>query len=403
MRTLALQFAMTALITSAACGQELQERTFRFTHIRAPHEIHEVATALRAITGVGQLSSDTEQPSIKLRGSAVQVALAEWVFNELDSTSNRSPSREYRVPGEADDIVRVYYLAAQKSVQEQQEIATLIRSITEIPHLFTFSASRAVIVRATDEKVKLADWLVTELDRTPSPGPGKREYRIPGRADGVVRIFYLTQANSVQELQEAATMIRALIEIRRMFTYNAPKAMVVRGTEDQIKAADWILPDLGRPSTAGAPRTFQMAGETEGIIRVFHLKPEVTVRDLQEVATLVRSMSEIRRLFTFNASRAIAVRGTAGQIDLAQWLVNELDNPGQSTPREFRVAGDDLVRVFYVTNAASTERLHHVATEVRSETKVRRLFTYSTPKAVAVRGTTEQIAMADQMIKDRNK
>ncbi len=65
--------------------------------------------------------------------------------------------------------------------------------------------------------------------------------------DEVVKVFYVTNATSVQEFQEIATAIRTVAEIRRVFTYNAQKAMVVRGTVDQVALAEKLIHDLDKP------------------------------------------------------------------------------------------------------------------------------------------------------------
>ncbi|MFM9726357.1 hypothetical protein ACKI1L_38175, partial [Streptomyces scabiei] len=56
--------------------------------------------------------------------------------------------------------------------------------------------------------------------------------------DNVVKVFYVQNATSVQEFQEIATAVRSLTEIRRVFTYNAQKAILMRGTPDQIALAE---------------------------------------------------------------------------------------------------------------------------------------------------------------------
>ena len=56
--------------------------------------------------------------------------------------------------------------------------------------------------------------------------------------DQVVKVFYVTNATSVQEFQEIATAVRTVGDIRRVYTYNAQKAMVVRGTVDQVALAE---------------------------------------------------------------------------------------------------------------------------------------------------------------------
>ena len=67
--------------------------------------------------------------------------------------------------------------------------------------------------------------------------------------DDVVKVFYITNATSVQEFQEIATAIRTVAEIRRVFTFNAQKAMVVRGTVDQVALTEKLVHDLDKPKS----------------------------------------------------------------------------------------------------------------------------------------------------------
>jgi hypothetical protein len=77
------------------------------------------------------------------------------------------------------------------------------------------------------------------IDQRHGPSPiGRHEYRLPGGGDDVVRVFYLTHAETAQRLQEIAT---SMAEIRRLFIYNAPRAMAVRGTAGQIALADRLI------------------------------------------------------------------------------------------------------------------------------------------------------------------
>src|SRR5579862_2695435 len=65
--------------------------------------------------------------------------------------------------------------------------------------------------------------------------------------DEVVRTFYVTNATSAQEFQEIATAIRTVADIRRVFTYNAQKAMIVRGSIDKVALAEKLVRDLDKP------------------------------------------------------------------------------------------------------------------------------------------------------------
>jgi general secretion pathway protein D len=64
--------------------------------------------------------------------------------------------------------------------------------------------------------------------------------------DEVMKVFYLTNATSVQEIQEIATAVRTLGDIRRVFPLNAQKALIVRATTDQMALTEKLLHDLDK-------------------------------------------------------------------------------------------------------------------------------------------------------------
>ena len=65
--------------------------------------------------------------------------------------------------------------------------------------------------------------------------------------DYVVKVFYVKNATTVQELQEISTTVRSVTEIRRAFTYNSQFAILVRGTADQVALAEKLIQDLDKP------------------------------------------------------------------------------------------------------------------------------------------------------------
>lgn len=64
--------------------------------------------------------------------------------------------------------------------------------------------------------------------------------------DMVVRTFYLRNLTTPQELQEIATILRSVTDIRRVFTYNAQNIIMVRGTVDQVALAEKLVSDLDK-------------------------------------------------------------------------------------------------------------------------------------------------------------
>ena len=67
--------------------------------------------------------------------------------------------------------------------------------------------------------------------------------------DHIVKVFYLQNVTSVQELQEIATAVRSVTEIRRLFTYNAQNVIIARGSVDQVALAEKLLQDLDKPKS----------------------------------------------------------------------------------------------------------------------------------------------------------
>ena len=87
--------------------------------------------------------------------------------------------------------------------------------------------------------------LIKELE--PTSGPSPHEYRMPGSNDDVVSVIYLPHTSSTQAFQHAVTQIREATKIMRVFTYNRPRAMTVRGTADQIAMAQRMAKQLAKP------------------------------------------------------------------------------------------------------------------------------------------------------------
>jgi general secretion pathway protein D len=65
--------------------------------------------------------------------------------------------------------------------------------------------------------------------------------------DNVVRVFYLQNTTSQQELNEIAAALRAVTEIRRLLTYTTQMAILVRDTADKVALAEKLILDLDKP------------------------------------------------------------------------------------------------------------------------------------------------------------
>jgi hypothetical protein len=115
MRLTVILLVIIALSTFSASAQAAAEqsvdRVLRFSHTGAAQHIQEIATVVRSIAGIRETSADTSQKTLALSGTANQIALAEWLFKELDRTAStpadQSTPHEYHGDSSAGELVRV--------------------------------------------------------------------------------------------------------------------------------------------------------------------------------------------------------------------------------------------------------------------------------------------------------
>jgi hypothetical protein len=312
------------------------------------------------------------------------------------------------------DVSRVFQLHHIDGEKDQYEFATLVRTVADIPNVLADAPKKTLSLSGSASQIATAEFLYTELDRQTVPDSVSQEYKVANNADDVVRLFFLPNATTIQSFQEVATTVRTIVEIRRVFTYNALRALAVRGTADQVAATAFLVGELDQPATAKRTdsREYQMIDTRKmgfTAVRVFYLPYTSTVQQFQEVATLVRTIGDIRQVFTYNAPKAMTVRGTPDQVALADWLIHELAKPVTAetvasqtyTYPDVNHDGQNVIRVFYVKDVPTVAAFQQVATQIRTATSIRRVFTYNATMAMAVRGTAAQIATAEQMLQDR--
>ena len=70
----------------------------------------------------------------------------------------------------------------------------------------------------------------------PSVSSGQRSWRTSAGLAGnaLARVFFLNHVESPQRLQEIATEVRTAAQIQRTYPNNQARALVLRGTGDQI-------------------------------------------------------------------------------------------------------------------------------------------------------------------------
>jgi general secretion pathway protein D len=67
--------------------------------------------------------------------------------------------------------------------------------------------------------------------------------------DYVVKVIYLQNVTSPQDLNEISTAVRAITEVRRLFTFGSQNAIIIRGSVDQVALCEKLLMDLDKPKS----------------------------------------------------------------------------------------------------------------------------------------------------------
>ena len=303
----------------------------------------------------------------------------------------------------AAQTTRVFHLIQNETADQMYQIATLIRSTGGIQQIWADDLQRTVSVTGTSAELDMAAWYVKQLDRA-TPPPSPQDY--PVGNDDTVRMFFLAHVSTSQQLQEIVTNLRAIIDIKRLFIYDTLHALAVRGTGSQNAMATWLVNQLDQPIGVPSPAPNDYALSGDDVTHVFNLSNPRVPMETQEMVTLIRSVADIQRIFTYNARKTIVVRTSPDRMALTAWLVKQLDRPA-STPSvtvQYTLPSgpDNIVGVFYLPNP-SRERLNKAATQVRTTARVQRLFTYGTLGALAVRGTVGQVATAEKVIEEMNQ
>lgn len=243
----------TVLILAAtlAWGQIAiqQSKTFSLKGGQSAQELEALAMTVRTIGALQTVSGDPANNSLTVTGTAQQIEIANWLLGELDRPATEpvpanSGEHQYRIQGDRGDIARIFYLGFAVSLQDQQQIMMLVRTMEDIRRAFCYSPRRALAMRGTEQQFHLATWLIDELARpagaeAASPD-SPRQYQI---ADGteLVRLFFLKPPQTPKQLQEKLNAVHAQANVSRIFYRTSPPVIAVRGTPAQIHLAEQAI------------------------------------------------------------------------------------------------------------------------------------------------------------------
>jgi hypothetical protein len=327
----AAAFLIACLLGSAA--EQSIERVYPI-NAATPRDVEEIAGVIRQVGQISEVSADTGNRTVRLRGTVGEVALAEWLIGQLDAPAGRPPlAGEYRAAAGADDVVRVFRLTADTTEpsRDLQEMSTLVRVMVDVKPVYSFITQRAIVARGTAEQMQAAGWLIDALDEPAGQPPraaASPEYRAEHAPDNVLGVFYLAKARTSRDLMDVSMAMRTVAWIRWAFMFDSRNALVLRGTADQLALAEWLVAELDGASPEAATHEYWAPDPHQSnLVRVFHLKTTITEPNRAEVFSLIHTQAHIMDLAVCGEANAVVARGTSAQIALAGQLIKEWDRP----------------------------------------------------------------------------
>jgi hypothetical protein len=315
---------MTAALAFAtvAPGQTTSQ-TFHLNVDQSPSGINELTTLVRVL-GVNTVHADDSKMTITVSGTSAELALAAWLIEQLDSTDPRPAVAQYTVNN---DLVRIFFLAHTPPQAPLNELVTVLRTVADVQRIFTYTARRAIALRAPASNAQLAEWLTTKLDVAPDAHAATEHVDFPlfRCATGLVEVAFLSHPVSQMGLNELVTTLRSVGDIQKIFTHSSqPQAVVFASCDPQAHLADWLFQQIDvRPDAQmrAEKHEYVMPNSDAPVARVYYLNPgSQSPRDLIQT---IRSVAKVQRIFFCDDSQTLSLRATPDLVAIADRLVQE--------------------------------------------------------------------------------
>ncbi len=300
-------------------------QTFAISRNPGPLEMQEMETILRTVMDFVQISIDASARTGTLQGSPEKLAMAGWLLRQLDQPAQKTQvtrKEQYLVPAsvqsevglppqdrQSDSVTSVFFLVHTENGHGVQHLLTVLRTVGDVQKVFNDSARTALVVIRPVAQMALAEHIIDVLDVPPETAAAAPDfrYKTPEGATDLVRVFYLPSGTVPASNQQILTALRNVVEIKKLFNYFSPETLVVRGSTDEIAAADWLIRSLQPKSPSGAGE-FRFAGtdREDNVMRVFY-QPHAKIDTMKSSA--------------FSSPDAVLVRGSASQVAAAEQLM----------------------------------------------------------------------------------
>jgi hypothetical protein len=218
--------------------------------------------------------------------------------------------------------------------------------------------------------------------------------------------YHFTTAQTPQSLNEAATLIRSVASITQVSVDESGATLGFSGSAEATDFAAWILPRIDKTAIdANIVQEFRMAKD---VGRLNFLRNLSKPQEVQELLTVLRTVADVQRIYSFTPNHAIAMRGDDWTVSFAEWIIEQIDQPLQEKPeastREYTVGGPDFrgmghgARINFLSSLTSPQRTQELLTVLRTVGDVQKVFSFSSRHTLILRAGDTDLNRAEWII-----
>jgi hypothetical protein len=221
-------------------------RIFHFVNIQSDNSYNEMVTTIKQVARVTpELPVDPASPTLTISASPEQLAIVDWIVNELDAKKTESPElggapKLHQFTAADGNKVDIFYLDPAAKPRDIQEMITVLRQVVEVNRLFNYTARKAIVLQAPPNQAGVSEWLIPQLAKQEQGSDGD-EHKMPGAPDDGIRIFHWNSSLTPTQVQELTHQIRRDVQVNRLFTVFNTRALAVRGTSAQLTKVSEIV------------------------------------------------------------------------------------------------------------------------------------------------------------------
>jgi len=142
----------------------------------------------------------------------------------------------------------------------------------------------------------------------------------------------------------------------------------------------------------------------QGEDKTFYFTHPASKEDMTAITTMIRTVVDLQDIQPDAEHQALKVHGPIDKLVAADWLFQQIDNPGardasgMGPEYKFLNAHEEVARVIRVSPGASVADLTSLVTAIRTVADLQRLFPYQTQNAIVGRGEPARIAAAGWLV-----